>query len=140
MLNIANSNFLSFVTKVCDIQISSIMLEKGTVTTMTNAVFTQKLRRALVPMRKATIDALLLGSLIALILIYTQVVLRYPWLIIIAYVFVYSAALVIRLRKAAYDASVFIDREQTLDEANATLSSGRNFIGLLLFWGNHPHM
>ena len=140
MFNIANSNFLSFVTKVCDIQISSIMLEKGTVTTMTNAVFTQKLRRALVPMRKATIDALLLGSLIALILIYTQVVLRYPWLIIIAYVFVYSAALVIRLRKAAYDASVFIDREQTLDEANATLSSGRNFIGLLLFWGNHPPM
>lgn len=116
------------------------MLEKGTVTTMTNAVFTQKLRRALVPMRKATIDALLLGSLIALILIYTQVVLRYPWLIIIAYVLVYSAALVIRLRKAAYDASVLIDREQTLDEANATLSSGRNFIGLLLFWGNHPHM
>ena len=54
-------------------------------------------------MRKATGDALVLGSLIAVILIYSGVVLTLPLLLILPYGLVFLIALVIRLRKAARD-------------------------------------
>jgi hypothetical protein len=41
----------------------ALVLEKARVTTMTTAHFIQKARRALVPMRKATLDAFLLTML-----------------------------------------------------------------------------
>lgn len=109
------------------------------VTTMTTALFTQKAKLALVPMRKAIMDSFLLGSFIALILIFSQVVLSYPWLIILAYVLVYLFAVIIRLRKAAYDAAMTLNQEQTLDGANETLISEKTRVGLMLYWGNHPH-
>ena len=76
-------------------------LEKDRVVTMTNANFIQQARDALIPMRKATVDALLLGSFIAVILIYTAIVLTYPWLIILAYALAYLLAVVLRLHQAA---------------------------------------
>ena len=63
--------------------------------------FLQNVRRSLVPMRTATIDAFLLGSLIAIILIYTGVVLTFPLLLILAYALVYLIAVILRLRQAA---------------------------------------
>ena len=83
-------------------------------------------------------DAFLLGSFIVVILTYTGILFTFPLLAVLVYALAYLFAVVIRLRKAAHDASVAFDREQTLDEANATLSSERNLIGLMLFWGNHP--
>ena len=57
------------VDKKCNMQISSMMLEKGMIKTMTTALFIQKARRALVPMWKAAMDAFLLGSLVVIILL-----------------------------------------------------------------------
>ena len=107
---------------------------------MATALSIQKARRALVPMRKATIDAFLLGTFIIIILTYTGILFTFPLLVVFVYALAYLLAVVIRLRKAAFDAGLSLDREHTLDEANATLSSERNLIGLLLFWGNHPSM
>ncbi len=53
------------------------------------------------PMRKAMMDAFLLGTLIDLPLIYTGVVLTFPLLLVLVYALVYLIALVLRLRKAA---------------------------------------
>lgn len=91
-------------------------------------------------MRKATMDAFLLGTLIVIILTYTGVLFTFPLLIVLVYALAYFLAAIIRLCKAAYDAGLSLDREHTLDEANATLSSERNLIWLMLFWGNHPSM
>ncbi len=85
------------------IQTSSNGLEKGKVATMTIANFLQKARHALVPMRKATMDALLLGTLIVIILTYagTGIPFTYTWLILPIYALVYLIAVVLRLRQAA---------------------------------------
>ena len=73
---------------------------------MTIAHFLQKARHALVPMRKATIDALLLGTLIVIILITlvyvgTGILFTYTWLIVPIYALVYLIAVILRLRQAA---------------------------------------
>lgn len=115
-----------------------MMPGKGVVTPMTTALFTQKMRDVLVPMRKAAMDAFLLGSLVALILIYSQVAFSLPWLILLAYALVYLAAFVLRLRKAAYDANLMLHQDQSVEAANETLVSEKTRIGLMLFWGNHP--
>lgn len=107
---------------------------------MTTTLFIQKARRALVPMRKATMDAILLGSLIVIILLATSILFTYPWLIILAYALVYLTALVLRLRKAAYGANVVLKQDQDLNEANETLVSEKTRIGWMLFWGNHPRI
>jgi uncharacterized membrane protein YdbT with pleckstrin-like domain len=74
-------------------------LEKGKVTTVN---FLQKARHALVPMRKAMMDALLLGTLIIILLLVSPgILLTYPWLILIIYAIVYLLAVVLRLRQAA---------------------------------------
>ncbi len=85
------------------IQTLSNGLEKGKVATMTIANFLQKARHALVPMRKATMDALLLGTLIVIILTYagTGIPFTNTWLIVPIYAFVYLIAVVLRLRQAA---------------------------------------
>ncbi len=107
---------------------------------MTTALFTQKVRHALVPMRKATMDAFFLGSFISIILLVTGVLFAYSWLIVLIYALAYLFALVIRLRKAAYDASVALNQDPSLEEANETLVSEKTRIGLMLFWGNHPRI
>ena len=67
----------------------------------------QNARRALVPMRKATIDALLLTAFIVSFLVFTGVLFSYPWLIVAIYVLTYLLAVVLRLltRKSPKSAS-----------------------------------
>lgn len=80
-------------------------LEKDMVATMTTTNFWQKARRALVPMRKALIDALLLGTLIVILFAYCGSVLLFtvPALLVLVYVFVLLIAFVLRLRQAALE-------------------------------------
>src|SRR5947208_3757315 len=85
---------------------------------MTIANFLQKARHALVPMRKATIDALLLGTLIVIILITlvyvgTGILFTYTWLIVPIYALVYLIAVVLRLRQAARETTEWRDRKST---------------------------
>ncbi len=61
----------------------------------------QKVRRAPVAMRKATVDAFLLTLLAAECLLYTGIL--QPLLIVLIYALVYLIAVLLRLRKAAYD-------------------------------------
>jgi hypothetical protein len=72
---------------------------------MTTARFTQKARRALVPMRKATLDAFLLTILTVVCLIYTGIPVTHPFLfvlvIVLVFALVYVIAVVLRLRRAA---------------------------------------
>jgi phosphatidylserine synthase len=69
---------------------------------MTAANFLQKARDALVPMRQATMDALLLGTLILILLLVSPgILLTYPWLILPIYALAYLLAVILRLRQAA---------------------------------------
>jgi phosphatidylserine synthase len=69
---------------------------------MTTVNFLQKARHALVPMRKATIDALLLTAFIlTLLFVFPGILLSYPWLILPIYALAYLLTVVLRLRQAA---------------------------------------
>lgn len=68
---------------------------------MNTTNFLQNARRALVPMRKATLDALLLTTLISYFLLFTGVLFSYSWLFIVIFGLVYLLAVVLRLRQAA---------------------------------------
>ena len=85
-------------------------------------------------------DAFLLGSLLALILIFSQVVLSYPWLILLAYMLVFFVALALRLRFAAREANLVLNQDRDVEKANETLVSEKTRIGWMLFWGNHTRM
>ena len=98
----------------------------------------QKARRALVLMRKATLDAFLLTAFIALFLLFTGVLFSYPWLFIVMYALAYLLALVLRLRHATLQMRVAADKDRSLEEASQELSSPRTLAGLMLYWGNHP--
>src|SRR6266567_1159071 len=100
--------------------------------------FLQKARLALVPMRKATIDALLLTAVIVYFLVFTGALFSYPWLIIVIYMLAFLLSVEFRLRQAARQMRVAIDKEQSLEEASQELSSPRSLVGLMLYWGNHP--
>ena len=81
-------------------------LEKGKVATMTTINFLQKARRALVPMRKATMDALLLTAFIFIgLLVFTGILFTSPWLILPIYALAYLLTVVLRLRQAARETS-----------------------------------
>jgi phosphatidylserine synthase len=60
-------------------------------------------RHALVPMRKATIDALLLTAFIfiAFLFLLPGVLFSYPWVILPIYALAYLLMVVLRLRQAA---------------------------------------
>jgi len=114
------------------------VLEKGRVATMPRALFTQKVRRALVPMRKATTDALLLTAFILIgLLVFTGILFTSPWLILPIYALAYLLTVVLRLRQAARATTAAATQEQSLEGALQELSSPRTLIGLGLFWGNH---
>jgi|SRR5579884_2954140 len=81
----------------------AIRPEKGKVATVTTANFLQKARHALVPMRKAIIDAFLLTAFIAWFLIITGVLFNYPWLILPIFTLAYLLAAILRLRQAAHE-------------------------------------
>ena len=92
------------------------MLEKGKVATMTTARFTQKARRALVPMRKATLDAFLLTILTVVCLAFLGIPVTHPFLfvlvIVLVFALVYVIAVVLRLRKAATSSLAAQSEEQ----------------------------
>lgn len=100
--------------------------------------FLQQAKRAPVPMRKATLDALLLTAFLAWFLVMTGVLFSYPWLIVVIYVLAYLLALVLRPRHAARQMKVAPDKEQSLEEASQELSSPRTLAGLMLYRDNHP--
>jgi hypothetical protein len=76
-------------------------LEKEKVATMTTVHFRQKARHALVPMRKATIDALILTAFILLgSLVFPGILLNYTWVILPIYALAYLLTVVLRLRQA----------------------------------------
>jgi hypothetical protein len=72
---------------------------------MTPTLFTQKARRTLVPMRKATMDAFLLTILAVICLAFFAIPVTHPLLfvlvIVLVFALVYVIAVVLRLRKAA---------------------------------------
>ncbi len=71
---------------------------------MTTAHFTQKARRALVPMRKATLDAFFLTMLTVACLIYTDIPVTHPFVIVLVFALVSVIAVVLRLRRTATNA------------------------------------
>jgi phosphatidylserine synthase len=74
---------------------------------MTTVNFLQKVRHALVPMRKATIDALLLTAFIFILLfIFPGILLSYPWVILPIYALAYLFTVILRLRQAARETGV----------------------------------
>lgn len=106
---------------------------------MNTTNFLQNARRALVPMRKATIDALLLTAFIAYFLLFTGALFSYTWLIIVIYVLAYLLVVVLRLRHATRQMAVAPDKEQSLEKAHKELSSPRTLAGLMdLYRGDHP--
>jgi hypothetical protein len=70
---------------------------------MTTVHFLHKARRALIPMRKATIDALLLTAfiLIGFLFLFPGILFSYPWLFLPIYALAYLLTVVLRLRQAA---------------------------------------
>ena len=104
---------------------------------MTIANFLQKARHALVPMRKATMDALFLTAFIFIGLLVTGVLFSYPWLILPIYALAYLLAVVLRLRQAARETTAAANQEQSLEGALQELSSTRTLIAIGLYWGNH---
>ncbi len=105
---------------------------------MTTGNFIQKARHALVPMRKATVDALLLTAFIFIgLLVFTGILFTSPWLILPIYALAYLLAVVLRLRQAARETTAAANQEQSLEGALQELSSTRTLIGAGLYWGNH---
>jgi hypothetical protein len=77
-------------------------LEKDKVATMTTVHFRQIARHALVPMREATIDALLLTAFILTVsLVFPGILLNYTWVILPVYALAYLLTVVLRLRQAS---------------------------------------
>ena len=107
---------------------------------MTTVNFLQKARHALVPMRKAMMDALLLTAFILIgLLVFTGILFTSPWLIFPIYALAYLLTVVLRLRQAARDTIAAPNQEQSLEGALQELSSTRTLIWFGLYWGNHPY-
>ena len=108
---------------------------------MTTVHFLHKARHALVPMRKATMDALLLTAfiLIGFLFLFPGILLSYPWLILPIYALAYLLTVVLRLRQAVRDTIAAPNQEQSFEGALQELSSTRTLIGFGLYWGNHPY-
>ena len=70
---------------------------------MTTVTFMQKVRYALVPMRKAAIDAFLLTAFILMCLLMTGVLVTYPWLSLAIPMLAYLLMVVLMLRQAAHE-------------------------------------
>ena len=105
---------------------------------MTTGNFIQKARHALVPMRKATVDALLLTAFILIgLLVFTGILFTYPWLILPIYALAYLLAVVLRLRRAARKTTAAANQDQSLEGAYQELSSTKTLSEAGLYWGNH---
>ena len=82
---------------------------------MTTVNFMQKARHALVPMRKATMDALILTAFILILLVFTGILFTYPWLILPIYALTYLLTVVLRLRQVARETTVAYHQEQSFE-------------------------
>ena len=82
---------------------------------MTTINFMQKAKHALVPMRKATIDALLLTAFILILLVFTGILLTSPWLILLIYALAYLLTAVLRLRQVARETTGAYDQAQSCE-------------------------
>jgi hypothetical protein len=97
-------------------------------------------KHALVPMRKATVDAILFTFLIVWILAFTGVIFSYPWLIIVVYALVQFFALVLRLRQAERQLKLAAENEEASKEASQELSAAmRKLAWIMLYWGKLPY-
>ena len=107
---------------------------------MNTTKFLSNARRALVPMRKATADAILLTVSIVWVLALTGVILSLPWLIIVIYALAQFCALVLRLRQAERQMRIAADSEKSAEEVSQELSSSlRKLAWLMLYWGKLPN-
>ena len=82
---------------------------------MTTANIMQQTKHALVPMRKATMDALLLTAFILLLLVYTGLLFTYPWLILLIYALALLLTVGLRLRQVVRETKGAHDQEQSLE-------------------------
>ncbi len=79
---------------------------------MPRAHFTQKARHALVPMRKATTDALLLTVFIFIgFFAFPRILLSYPRVFLPIYALAYLLTVVLRLRQAARETTAAPSKE-----------------------------
>ena len=111
-------------------------LEKGMVNIMATTHFPEKARRTLVSMRKAAMDAFVLGSLIVILLLVTGVLFTYLWLTLLIYGLVYLLVLALRFHKATFEADLVLNRDQSVEDADETLVSEKDRIGMMLSWRN----
>lgn len=83
---------------------------------MNNVHFLKQARHALVPMRKATIDALLLTAFILIgLLVFTGILFTYPWLILPIYALALLLTVGLRLRQVDREATVASDQAQSFE-------------------------
>jgi hypothetical protein len=82
---------------------------------MTTVHFLQKVRDALVPMRKATMDALLLTAFILLLLVCTGMLFTYPWLILPISALALLLTVGLRLRRVVHETTGANDQEHSFE-------------------------
>jgi hypothetical protein len=82
---------------------------------MTIVHMMQKAKRALVPMRKATMDALLLTAFILLLLVFTGLLFTYPWLILPIYALAFLLTVGLRLRQVVRETTVAHDQAHSFE-------------------------
>jgi hypothetical protein len=75
----------------------------------------QKARNALVPMRKAMMDALLLTAFILLLLVFTGMLFTYPWLILPIYALALLLTVGLRLRQVVGETTGASDQAQSFE-------------------------
>ena len=110
---------------------------------MPRALFTQKARHALVPMRKATMDALLLTAFILIgLLVFTGILFTFPWLILPIYALAYLLTVVLRLRQAAGETTAAATQElqaSPIDYTAFTVAQEWNLDQFVAAWLHVKH-
>ena len=92
---------------------------------MNTTKFLQNARRALVPMRKATLDAIPLTVFIVWLLALSGVI----------YALTLGVALVLRLRRVDRQMKGAVDEEQPLEEGSQELSYVQTMAWVMSYWG-----
>jgi len=82
---------------------------------MTTVHVMQQTKHALVPLRKAMMDALLLTAFILLLLVFTGLLFTYPWLILPIYALALLLTVGLRLRHVVRETSGAHDQEQSFE-------------------------
>ena len=82
---------------------------------MNTIQFLQKARYALVPLRKAMMDALLLTAFILLLLVFTGMLFTYPWLILPISALALLLTMGLRLRQGVRETTGASDQAQSFE-------------------------